>query len=222
MFPTHLLLLVEVHSCTRGIIWRKYGLNDCNVLYGNKVILGPIWSYHILCILPHNTGYLPCLHVHKYQSTWRVISSVMSHRINQFHLTLVHLLIAADNAGKGRFCTVYLPDWWITHNKHPMFATLRIQWRSICQPYQKNLLHQYHTSCAKPNTQSKQRVNQASLTGKHMEATYQLIEQTITQLETSMFPAFYETHRFFVVFTRVIGPHSKPVDATPYSHMHFL
>ena len=33
IFPTLLLSLAEVYSCTRRLFWRKYNLNDCNVLY---------------------------------------------------------------------------------------------------------------------------------------------------------------------------------------------
>ena len=37
MFPTPLQLLVEVHSCTRGLFWRKCNLNDCSVLYFSEI-----------------------------------------------------------------------------------------------------------------------------------------------------------------------------------------
>ena len=37
MFPIRLQSLSEVYKCTRGLFWRKYILNYCNVLYFSEI-----------------------------------------------------------------------------------------------------------------------------------------------------------------------------------------
>ena len=57
MFPTLLQLLAEEYSCTKGLFWRKYSLNDCTVLYFSQT--GRFWEYSeatTFCIVAETHG----------------------------------------------------------------------------------------------------------------------------------------------------------------------